>query len=113
MLALNSMRVMEPRSIQCDKGSVSRTSKWFKSLIFNELVNLHIKCRIDQLAINSVQLLSDMIVGRQATHAENGLTGVLVERFMEFSLMVEKGRTLYEEYGKCRHADVNEIVLGV
>ena len=41
------------------------------------------------------------------------MADVLVEHFLEFSLVVEKRRTLREENGKCRHADVIECVLSI
>ena len=61
MRALNRVRVMELRTIKLDQGSVLKPDEWFKFLIFREFVNCQIESRIDHLAIDTIQFLSDMI----------------------------------------------------
>ena len=70
--------------------------EWFKLLIFGGFVNCQIECRMDQLAIDAIQLLSDFDCHWVDDTHRIETDRQYVERSVELSLVVEKGRILHE-----------------
>ena len=68
--ALNLVRVVEFRSIQCQKATPVENLERLKCLIFLHLIKRYIESRVNILTIDSVQLLSNVIVSWQFANAE-------------------------------------------
>ena len=67
---LNLVRVVELRPIQCQKAAPVENLERLKGLIFLHLIKRYVESRVNILTVDSVQLLSNMIVSWQFADAE-------------------------------------------
>ena len=68
--ALNLVRVVKFRSIQCQKAATVENLERLKGLIFLHLFQRYVESRVNILTVDSIQLLSNMIVSWQFADAE-------------------------------------------
>ena len=90
LVAVNVLGDMELRTVQGDKDTTIETQERFKSLMLRQLFNGHVESRIYRLTGDAIELFADMVVGGNASHAKQRLTGVSVVSFVELSLMVKE-----------------------
>ena len=83
---------MELGAIKCDENAPVETMKIFKSLMVMQMFNCMVESRIQLLAVAAVQGVADVIVRRNAAHAEQGLTGIAILGFVKALLMMQERR---------------------
>ena len=67
---LNLVGVVEFRAIQCQQAAPVENLERLKGLILLHLIKRYVESRENSLTVDSVQLLSNMIVSGQFAHAE-------------------------------------------
>ena len=67
---MDAVRVVELGPVQCDQASAIEHLEWSKGLIFLHLFQRYVESRENILTVDSVQLLSNMIVSGQFADAE-------------------------------------------
>ncbi len=90
--ALNLLGVMKLRSIECDENASVEMMKIVQSLILMQIFHRMVENRIQLLTVAAIQGVADVIVRRNAVHAEQRLTGVAVVCFVKALLMMQERR---------------------
>ena len=72
-----------------------------------------VKNAVEMLRRNAVEHLADVVVARDAVHAEQHPRVRGAPTLRKETPVRQKGRTLHEEHGKCRKADIAHRISGV
>ncbi len=74
-VAADLARVVELTAVQCDQGVAAERLERLQRPIFPQLLQCQVETAVDVGAVDSVELLSDVVVGGQSSDAEKGAAG--------------------------------------
>ena len=110
---MDAVRVVELGPVQCDQASAIEHLEWLKCLIFFHYIKRNIESRIEVLALDPIQLHTDVGVGWQLGNAKKRAADVFTIGFFKHSLMFQKRRRLNEKSRERAHRNVVKCVLFV
>ena len=88
---MDAVRVVELGPVQCDQASAIEHLEWLKCLIFFHYIKCNIESRIEVLALDPIQLHTDVGVGWQLGNAKKRAADVFAMGFFKHSLVFQNG----------------------
>ncbi len=110
---MDAVRVVELGPVQCDQASAIEHLEWLKCLIFFHYIQCNIESRIEVLALDPIQLHTDVGVGWQLGNAKKRAADVFAMGFFKHSLVFQKRWRLNEKSRERAHRNVVKGVLFV